>query len=136
MRHVGLAILLRHPREYLSTAVVVKIHVDIGQRDAVGIEETFKQEVILYRVHLCDAQAIGYGAAGCRATARPHTDAKLIARGVDVVLHNEEIAREAHGLHHVEFEAQTVLDIFIQRPPVALLGTLKGEMSQIVGLEL
>ena len=42
-----LAVLLRHPVEHATAAVVVEIDVDIGQRDTVGIQETLEQQMCI-----------------------------------------------------------------------------------------
>ena len=52
--YIGFAVLLRHPREHLAAPVVIKVYVDIGQRDSVRIEETFKQQIVLDGIYSRD----------------------------------------------------------------------------------
>ena len=68
MRHMRLAVALRHPVDDLRAPHIVEVGVYIGQRDTVGVEETLEQQVVLQRVKVGDMQAVGYHAAR-RATA-------------------------------------------------------------------
>ena len=72
VRHLVGAILVGDILQHLGAPVIIKVHIDIRQRDAVGIEETLEKEVILDGVDIGDAQAVGYGRAGRRATARSY----------------------------------------------------------------
>ena len=45
-------------------AFVVEVHVDIRHRDALGVEETLEQEVVLDGVQVCDAQTVGNARSG------------------------------------------------------------------------
>ena len=131
-----LAVLLRHPVEHAAAAVVVEVDVDIGQRDAVRIEETLEQQVVGDRVDLRDAQAVGHGRAGRRATPRTHRDVQLLACRADEVLHDEEVARETHRLHDVQLELQPLLLLLGQVLAVAAVRPLHRQLGQVVGLEL
>ena len=55
-----MAIFIHDPTQHLSAPVVVEIGIDIGQIHAVGVEETFKQQVVFQGVNLGDAQTIGH----------------------------------------------------------------------------
>ena len=50
-----MAILVHNPLQHLSSAVVIEVGIDIRQRDTVGVEETFEQQVVLQRVQFRDA---------------------------------------------------------------------------------
>ena len=43
VRHLFLAVFLCHPVQYALAAIVVEVHINIGQGDTVGIKETLKQ---------------------------------------------------------------------------------------------
>ncbi len=58
------AVLVHDPPQYLSTAVVVEVGIDIRQVDTVGVEETLKQQVVFQRVNLRDAEAVGHHRTG------------------------------------------------------------------------
>ena len=103
-----MAVLVHHPFQHLAAAVVVEVGINIRQRDTVRIQETLEQQVILQRVNLRDTQTVGHHRTGSRATARTYPDIQLVAGGIDEVLHDEEVAREAHRLHDMKFEANAV----------------------------
>ena len=44
--------------QHSSASIVVKVSINIRQRDAVGIQKTLEQQVIFHRVNLGDSQAI------------------------------------------------------------------------------
>ena len=134
--HFLLAVFVGDVFQYLISAVVVEVHVDIGERYTVGVEESLEKEIVFDGIHLGDAEAIGRRRAGCGATSRPYADAQLLACHVDEVLHDEEVSREAHGLHYIQLEFQTLLDILRQRVAVALPGAGPCELLEVVGLEL
>ena len=105
MRHLLLAILLRHPVEHTTTAIIIEVDIDIGQRDTVGIQETLEQQVILDGVNLRDAEAVCHSRARSRATTRAYRYIKFLACRADEVLYDKEVTRETHGLHDVQLEA-------------------------------
>ena len=133
--HVVFAIFLRDPVQDAAAAVVVEIDVNIRERDTVRIQETLKQEVIFNRVYLRDAKTVCHGTSRCRATSRSNADVKFFAGGADVVLHDEEVAREAHGLHDVELKVDSLLGLLVQRVSIAFLRPFVGEFAQIVRFE-
>ena len=118
---------------YLS---ITQLGIDIGEVDAVGIEETLEQEVVLERVNARDAQAVGHHTTGGRATPRAHDHAELVARRINEVLHDEEVAGETHRLHHVELKLDMLAHILGQRVAVEAAGALVGQLGEIVGLKL
>ena len=50
-----------------KAAVVGKVHVDVGGRRALGVEEALKREFVLQRVDVGDAGHVGHQRAGDRA---------------------------------------------------------------------
>ena len=54
--------------DHLLAPLMLEIHVDIGRLFALFADETFKQQVMLGRVHRRDAQHITDGRVGGRAT--------------------------------------------------------------------
>ena len=79
VRTILMSVLVLHPLQHTAAAVVVEIGINIRQGDTVGIEETLEQQVVLQRVNLRDAQAVGHHAAGSRATSGTYHDAQLLA---------------------------------------------------------
>ena len=51
---VLMTILIFHPFQHASTTIVIKVGIDIGQRDTVWIQETLKQQVVFQWVNLRD----------------------------------------------------------------------------------
>ena len=136
MRTVLVAVLVLHPLQHSSSAIVIEVGIYIRQRDAVGVQETLEQQVILQGVYLGDSQTVGHHRAGSRATTRSHHHTQLVAGGIDKVLHDKEVARETHRLHDVKLEAHAVINLRRNGLTIALLGASIGEFCQIVGLEL
>ena len=127
MGHVVLTVTLRDIVKHIGTAVIIEIHVNIRERDSVGVKETFKKEVIFDGVHLSDTETVGHDATRSRTTTGPDTHAELMAGNVDEVLYDKEVARETHRLHYVKLEADTLLQFGGERTTVATLRTLIGE---------
>ena len=136
VRHLLLAVFLRHPVQDPSAAVVVEVDVNIGERNTVGVQETLEQQVVGDGVDLRDAEAVGHGRSGGRSAARTHRHVQLLARGAYEVLHDQEVARETHRLHNVQLEFQPFLLLFGQLLAVAPVRAVHRQLGQIVGLEL
>ena len=60
MSNFFLTIFICHPTKYLTTTVIIKVHINIGQGNTVWIQETFKQQIILDRVYLRNTQTISH----------------------------------------------------------------------------
>ena len=95
MRYTLVAVLLRDPMQDIRATIIVEVHVNIRHRDTVWIEETLEEEVVANRVNVRDAQAIGYGRSSSRSAPWAYEDAHIACRS-DEVLHDEEVAWEAH----------------------------------------
>ena len=120
--HTVGAVLILHPFDDACTAVVVEVGIDIGQRDTVGIEKTFEQQIVLDGVNLGDAETVGHSRTGCRTTARTYADAQLFTAGANEVRHNEEVAGEAHRLHNVQLELDAFPNRRVERIDDILVG--------------
>ena len=107
VRNVVLAVFVLDVAVDVAAAVVVEVNVDIGHRDAVGVEETLEQQVVFQGVDVGDVQAVGHHASGCAASARTDPGA-FAARRLDEVLHYEEVVREAHVGDGLQLELDTV----------------------------
>ena len=64
MSHFVLTIFVGHVAEHVGAAVIVEVHIDIGQRYTVGVEEALEKQVVAYRVDLRDTEAVGHHRAG------------------------------------------------------------------------
>ena len=77
----------------LAAATLAEVDVDIGQRDALGIEEALEDQVVVQRIDVGDPQRPRDQAAGRRAAAGPDRNA-LLARVADEVPDDQEVARD------------------------------------------
>ncbi len=141
VRDVVRAVLARDVVEDALAAGVVEVDVDIRHGDAVGVEEAFEQQVVLERIDVRDPERVGDGRARRRAAPRADPDAALLARGADVVAHDEEVAGEAHQLDRVELELDALAhrrgDLAVLRGVApALLRARPDERLEVVRLEL
>ena len=118
----------------LFAAVVVEVDVDIWERDSVGIQEALEKEVIFYGVDLGYSEAVGHTASGCRSSAGADADAEFLAGRADEILHDEEVAREAHRLHYMELEHDSFFQLG-RYLAIAFFSAFPGEFGQIVCLE-
>ena len=117
---------------YAVAALIVEVHVDIRHGDAFGIEEALEEEVVLHRVQVGDAEAVGYHAAGSAASPGTYRDAVALGP-VDKVLNDEEVVREAHvgdGLQ-LEVDAVPQVGIGIDLLAVALAGAFPGQVAEV-----
>ena len=135
MCHLLCSIFICHPLEYTSAAVIVEVDIDIGERNTVGIEKTLEEQVVFDGVDVGDAQAIGHGTAGRRSTTGAYGNIELLSCGFDVVLHNQEVAGEAHGLHDVQLELDAGVGFFVKRIAITPFCALVGELAEIVRFE-
>ena len=121
--------------QHTRTPVIVEVDVDIREGDTVGVEESLKQEVIFDGVYLGDSKAIGHARTGGGTTAGTHRHAELGAGLVDEVLHDKEVAGEAHRLHDMKLELDAFLQLGGERGAVTAFRPLVCEFGQVVGLE-
>ncbi len=84
LRDVLAAVLPGDVLDDLAAAALAEVDVDVGQRDALGVEEALEDQVVRDRIDVGDPQAVGDEAAGRRAAAGPDRDA-LLARVADEV---------------------------------------------------
>ncbi len=105
---VLLAVLLRDVFDHLLPAPGAEVDVDVGQADALGVEEALEEEVVLDRVDVGDAQAVGDHAPRRRAAAGADGDA-LLPGGLDEVPDDEEVALEAHLLDEPDLAVEPLL---------------------------
>ncbi len=113
LRHLVLAVLVNHVVDYALAPFVVEVGVDIGHALAVRVQEALEQQVVLDGVDVGDADAIGHRAARRAPTPGADQHAHVPPR-VDEVLHDEEVAREAHRLDGEELEVEALLDLRVE----------------------
>ena len=135
VRHVVGAVLFRDVVHHLAAERVLEVLVDVRHGDAVRVEEALEEQVVRDGVDVGDTEAVRHGGAGRRAAARAHENAHLL-RGVDVVVDDEEVAREAHVADRVELEFDPLPLLGVERlSRPAPRGALQREVAQVVGFE-
>ena len=125
MRHLFLTIFFSYPIQYSSTTIIIKIHINIRQRNTVGIQETFEQQIVCNRVYFSDTQTICYGRTCRRSTSRPYRHVQFFTRGTNKILHNQEVTRKTHRLHNMKFEFDPFLHFLIQDFSITLVRTFQ-----------
>ncbi len=95
LRHPVVAVLLGDVLDDFTAATVIEVDIEVGHRDAVGIEEPLEDEAVLQGVEVGDAHGIGSHRTRARSTARADADAVALCP-VDEVGDDEEVAREPH----------------------------------------
>ena len=134
VRHFLLAIFLDDPVEDFVAAFIVEVNVDIRKGDTVGVEETLKQQVVLQGIHIGDFQAVSHHRASGRATSGTYGNAHRTGSR-DEVLHDEEVAREAHIAHHTQLKLNAFEDFRVDRVTVAQFRAIHGKFVKIVGFQ-
>ena len=107
LRHVVAPVAVGGVADQVVAVPRVEVHVDVGHLAAAGVEETFEQQVVVQRVQVGDAEAVGDGAAGGAATAGAHPDA-VGARVADEIPDDEEVRGETHRGDNPQLVRQAV----------------------------
>ena len=85
------AVLLGDVADDLAAPALVEVDVEVGHRDAVGVEEALEDQAVLERVEVGDPHRVGDHRAGAGAAARADPDAVVLGP-VDEVGDDEEVA--------------------------------------------
>src|SRR4029078_3549642 len=101
LRDVLAAVLFRDVRDDLAAPALAEVHVDIRQRDALGIEKALEIQVEVQRVDVRDLQRERDETAGRRPAARADGNAAL-ARVSNEIPEDQEIAGVHHPAAHID----------------------------------
>ena len=96
------AIFLSNPINHFTASVIIKIDVNIGQRNTVGIEKTLEQQIIFQRVNIGNFEAISNYQTGCRANVLALLKRPILRATSYIILNNKEITRVTHRFHNVQ----------------------------------
>ena len=129
LRNVVVAVALLDVVDDLAALDVVEVDVDIRHRHALRIQEALKEQIVLQRVEVRDAEQIGDDAARGRTAPRADADA-VLARVVDEIPDNEEVAVVAHAMDDAELVFKSLAHLF-RNLPVAARQVLLAEVAQI-----
>ena len=131
LTHVVVAVLAVNVIYYFSAAIHTEVHVEVGHRFALRIEETLEHQIEAERLHLRDTDKIGYHAA-CAAAATG-SDGYAVGLGIiDEVPHDEVVIHKAHTAYDVVLVLDTVDDL-LGGIGIFLGETLLHQLPQIVG---
>ncbi len=106
LRDVLAAVLPRDVVDHFAAPPLAEVHVDVGQRHALGIEEALEDQVEVDRIDVGDAHAPRDERAGRGASTRPDRDT-FLTRVADEVPDDEEVARVAHLPDHRDLVVET-----------------------------
>ena len=101
LRDRVLAVLLGHVADHALAAAHREVHVDVGHRHALGVEEPLEHQVVAQRVDIGDPQAVGDDRAGRRAAAGTDRDPRVLGV-LDEVPDDQEVGVEAHPVDHAQ----------------------------------
>ena len=124
------AVLFDHIVQYVGTAVLIKIDIDIGQGDTVGIQETLEQQVVLDRVDIGNTQA-NRPRTEPAAEPRPGpTDTPSSRAALDKVPYDKEVTRKTHPFYSRKLVIQTLQYLLVQFT-VTAAGPFESEVLQV-----
>ena len=124
------AVFLVYIVDDLLTALVAEVNIEVGHRDALRIQEAFKNQVIADGVNVGNANAVGSQAARAGAAPRPHGN--VVAFGiVDEVVDDEVIVRVPHRLDDIDLIGQTFLQRIGHLPGVTAFQSLPAELLKV-----
>ena len=96
LRDLLFTVLFGHVVDDFAAATIVKVHIEVGHGDAVGVEESLENQVVVERVQVGNTHRVRDHGACTGATAGAHANTVAL-RPVDKVGDHEEVAGEAHG---------------------------------------
>ena len=114
LAHLVATILALHVADHLFAAVHAEVDVEVGHRDALGVQEPLEQQRIAQRVKVGDGQRIGHQRPRARAATGADRNA-LFLGPFDEIGHDQEVAGKAHLLDDAQLERQPRLVIFPRR---------------------
>ncbi len=115
--------------DHLLPTLEPEVHVDIGHRDALRVQEAFEDQAVFHRVEIGDPERVGDDRAGGRAAAGSDRDA-VVAGEFHVIPDDEEIIDEAHAPDRVELVGKARA-VFVRHVPVAALKPLLAEHGEV-----
>ena len=102
------AVFLAHIFDDAPAVVLAEVDVEVGHRNALGIQEALEQQGVAQWVEVGDAEREGDQRTGTRTA--PRTDRNAIILGpVDEVGNDQEVARETHLHDGFRFDVQAIL---------------------------
>ena len=117
LRDAALAVFLPHVFEHLAAARFAEIHVDIGRRNAIRIQEPLENQAELKRIDVGDSEDISDHRAGGRAA--PGTDRDpVFLREMNEIPNDQEITDEPCFFENAKFVVEPPDQLRIGSSPV------------------
>src|SRR5690606_20173083 len=92
------AVFVAHVIDHFAAAAHAKIDIEVGRRNAFGIEEALEQEAESHRVNVGDAEQIGDETAGAGTTTWADGNAVLLGP-VNEIPHDEKVVDEPRNVN-------------------------------------
>ena len=119
VRHVVPAVFFTAVAQHVVAAIVGEVHIDVGHRNALGIEKAFEKQTVFDGIDVGNTGKVRHERSGGGSASRSHDDA-VSPRPVDKILHNEKVFRVAHFFDNGKF---------VFEPFAIALGDTLGEAS-------
>ena len=110
LRDPVVAVLLGDVPDDVAAPALVEVHVEVGHRDAVRVEEPLEDQPVLQRVQVGDPHGVGDHRPGARAAAGADPDAVVLGP-VDEVGDHQEVAGEVHLGDDADLEVGLLLHL-------------------------
>ncbi len=140
LAHGGATVFFLDVVDDAFAVVLAEVDIEVGHRDPLGIQEALEQQVVADRIQVGDAERVRHQRTGARTPARADRHAVVLAP-VDEVLHDQEVAGEAHLDDGLAFPAQAfvvllalgrALGFIREQEGHALFQALFGQLHQVV----
>ena len=103
LTHRIFAVFGLHVINHAITIGLAKVDIKVGHRDALGVQEALKQQLVLQRIKIGNFERIGYERARTRATPRPHR-AAISLGPLNEIAHDQEVAGKTHLQNGADFK--------------------------------
>ena len=135
LRNPALSVLSGNVVDYLLSALIAEVHINIGHADPFRIEETLKNQVIPDRVDVRNFKAVCHYGAGSRASSRSHHNAVCLCVIYEIP-YNQEIFHISHGFYGAQLVVQSFVKLLGRVFPVPFAKSCLAELSEIGGIVL
>ena len=135
LRNPALAILAGNIIDYLLTALITEIYINIRHADPLRIEKTLKNQIIFYRVDISYLKAVCHNGTCCRASARAYHDSVCFGI-VYKIPYNQEIFHISHGFYGAKLIVKSVVKLLCRIFTVPFVKSGIAEFSKILRVVL
>ena len=137
--HTVLTVLTLHIINDLFTPIIAEVNVEIGHRNTLRVQKSFKEQVVCNRVDIGDADAEGNKASGSRASAGSDGNIAILRKRNEVADY-KEVGVKAHAIYNRKLVFKSVnIDlswVFIKIKSAACNPFLKSAVSVLTELVL